>query len=99
MIKDRFYNDFREDAVTNIDLGFSNVNIINLYSLQSLNASFGFDYTSARNNKICFQATRFQPAINKEIKDTASFELNPLILLSFKDILRTGFLFRLFICI
>ena len=93
LIKDRFYNDFREDAVTNIDLGFSNVNIINLYSLQSLNASFGFDYTSARNNRYVFRPLGFN-LDQYEIKDTASFELNPLILLSFKDILRTGFLFR-----
>ncbi len=93
LIKDRFYHDFSEEAVTNIDLGFSNVNIINLYTVQSINASFGFDYTSVRNNRYVFRPLGFN-LDQYEIKDTTRFEQNPLILLSFQDILRTGFIFR-----
>ncbi len=93
LIRNKFYSNFKEEAVTNISLGLSAVNIINLYSVQSYNASFGFDYTSPRNARYVFRPLGFNLDLYS-IKDTARFEQNPLILLSFKDILGTGFLFR-----
>jgi outer membrane protein insertion porin family len=93
LIKDKFYQNFSEEASTNIGLGFSTLNIINFYSIRSFNASFGFDYTSPRNNRYVFRPLGFNLDLY-EIGDTSRFEQNPLILFSFKDILGTGFLFR-----
>lgn len=93
VIKDRFYRNFVEEASTNIGLGFNTANIINFYSLTSWNASFGFDYTSPRGNRYVFRPLGFNLDLY-EVKDTTRFQQNPLILLSFKDILGTGFLFR-----
>ncbi len=93
LLKDKFYTDFKEEATTNIGLGFSAINIINLYSVQTYNATFGFDYTSPRSNRYVFRPLGFN-LDRYSIKDTARFEQNPLILLSFKDILGTGFIFR-----
>ncbi len=93
IIKDKFYKNFVEEASTNIGLGFSSLNIINFYSLSSFNASFGFDYTSPKNNRYVFKPLGFNLDLY-EIKDTTRFAQNPLILLSFKDILGTGFIFR-----
>lgn len=93
IIKDRFYKNFVEEASTNIGLGFSVNNIINFYSLSSFNASFGFDYTSPKNNRYIFRPLGFNLDLY-DILDEARFEANPLIKLSFQDILGTGFLFR-----
>ncbi|MGB4957953.1 MAG: hypothetical protein WBO36_00690 [Saprospiraceae bacterium] len=93
IIKDKFYKNFVEEASTNIALGFSAINIIDFYSLSSFNASFGFDYTSPANNRYVFKPLGFN-LDQYQIKDTSRFEQNPLILLSFKDILGTGFIFR-----
>lgn len=93
LIKNKFYQNFKEEATTNIGLGFSATNLITLYSVQSFNASFGFDYTTIRNNRYVFRPLGFNLDLFS-IKDTTRFEQNPLILLSFKNILGTGFLFR-----
>lgn len=93
LIKDKFYKNFVEEASTNIGLGFSANNIINFYSLSSFNASFGFDYTSPKSNRYIFRPLGFNLDLY-EISDSSRFEANPLILLSFQDILGTGFLFR-----
>jgi len=93
LIKDKFYKNFVEESSTNIGLGFSALNIINFYSLSSFNASFGFDYTSPKGNRFVFRPLGFNLDLYS-IKDTARFAQNPLILLSFKDILGTGFVFR-----
>lgn len=91
LIKDKFYNGFKEEGVTNIDMGYNAVNIVNLYKVRSVNASFGFDYTSERNNRYVFRPL----GINLDLYELDTFRLqNPIILLSFKDILRTGFVFR-----
>jgi outer membrane protein insertion porin family len=93
IIRDKFYKNFVEEASTNIGLGFSALNIINFYSLSTFNASFGFDYTSPKGNRYVFKPLGFNLDLYS-IKDTTRFEQNPLILLSFKDILGTGFVFR-----
>lgn len=93
LIKEKFYKNFVEEASTNIGLGFSANNIINFYSLSSFNASFGFDYTSPKNNRYIFRPLGFNLDLY-EIKDSSRFAANPLILLAFQDILGTGFLFR-----
>jgi outer membrane protein assembly factor BamA len=91
IIKDQFYKNFREEATTNIGLGFNVNNIINFYSLNSVNASFGFDYTSPKNNRYIFRPLGFNLDLY-EIKDSTRFK--PQVLLAFQDILSTGFLFR-----
>ncbi len=93
IIKDKFYKNFLEEASTNIGLGFSALNIINYYSLSSFNASFGFDYTSPKSNRYVFRPLGFNLDLY-DIKDSSRFEQNPLIFLSFKDNLGTGFIFR-----
>ncbi len=91
IIKDQFYKNFREEATTNIGLGFNINNIINFYSLNSVNASFGFDYTSPKNNRYIFRPLGFNLDLY-EIRDSTRFQ--PQVLLAFQDILSTGFLFR-----
>lgn len=93
IIKDRFFNDFQDGCSTNIALGYNSNNIIDLYALSSFNASFGFDYTSPRNNRYIFRPLGFNLDLYN-IADTARFINNPLVLLSFRDNLGTGFLFR-----
>ena len=93
VIRDRFYNNFKEEASTNIGLGFNSLSILKFYSVNSFNASFGFDYTSPKNHRFVFRPLGFNLDLYN-ILDTARFEQNPLILLSFQDILGTGFLFR-----
>lgn len=93
IIKDKVYKNFVEESSTNIGLGFSAINIIKFYSLSSFNASFGFDYTSPKNNRYVFRPLGFNLDLYS-ISDTSRFVQNPLILLSFKNILGTGFLFR-----
>lgn len=93
IIKDKFYKNFVEEARTNIGLGFSLSNIVNFYTLNSYNASFGFDYTSPRNNRYVFRPLGFNLDLY-EILDTVRFQSQPLLRLSFQDILGTGFLFR-----
>jgi hypothetical protein len=91
MVKDKFYKNFKEEASTNIGLGFNINNIINFYSLNSVNASFGFDYTSPNNNRYIFRPLGFNLDLY-DIIDSSKF--NPQVLLGFQDILSTGFLFR-----
>lgn len=93
VIRDKFYKNFVEEASTNIGLGFSSNNIIQFYSVSSINASFGFDYSSPKNNRYIFKPLGFNLDLY-DIKDSSRFERNPLILLSFKNNLGTGFLFR-----
>lgn len=93
LIKDKFYQSFVEDANTNIGLGFSSLNIINFYSLSSYNATFGFDYTSVKGNRYIFKPLGFNLDLYA-ISDSTRFVDNPLIFLSFKDNLGTGFVFR-----
>ena len=93
IIKDKFFNDFKESCSTNIALGFSSNNIIDLYSLSSFNMTYGFDYTSPTNNRYIFRPLGFNLDLYT-INDTSRFARNPLVLLSFQDNLGTGFLFR-----
>ncbi len=93
VIRDKFYKSFVEEANTNIGLSFSSINIINFYSLSSYNASFGFDYTSTKGNRYIFRPLGFNLDIY-EVNDSTRFVDNPLIFLSFKDNLGTGFIFR-----
>jgi outer membrane protein insertion porin family len=91
IIKKKFYKSFVEDASTNIGLGFSANNIINFYSLSSFNASFGFDYTSPKNNRYIFKPLGFNLDLY-DIKDSSRFV--PTTLIQLQDVLSTGFLFR-----
>ena len=93
IIKDKFYNNFKENATTNVALGGNYLNIIDYYSLNSINLSFGFDYTSPKNNRYVFRPLGFN-LDQYDIKDSTRFDNNPLIFLSFKDNLSTGFFFR-----
>ncbi len=93
IIKDNFFLDFQESCSTNITLGFSSNNIINLYSLSSFNMTYGFDYTSPTNNRYIFRPLAFNLDLYT-IHDASRFARNPLVLLSFQDNLGTGFLFR-----
>ncbi len=93
VIRDKFYKSFVEEANTNIGLSFSSINIINFYSLSSYNASFGFDYTSVKGNRYIFRPLGFNLDLYA-INDSTRFVDNPLIFLSFKDNLGTGFIFR-----
>lgn len=93
IVKDKFYRDFKEECTTNIALGYTSNNIIDLYGLSSFNVNYGFDYTSPKNNRYIFRPLGFNLDLYT-IKDTARFANNPLVLLSFQNTLGTGFLFR-----
>jgi len=91
IIKNRFFTSFKEEATTNIDLGYNGLNIIRFYSVNSFNASFSFDYTSQKGNRYSFRPLGFN--FDKYTVDTTAIT-NELIRKSFKDVLSTGFLFR-----
>lgn len=93
IIKTKFFNSFKEDANTNIALGYSDNNIIDLYGITSFNASYGFDYVSPKNNRYVYRPLGFNLDLYKII-DEGRFAALPLVRLSFKDNLGTGFLFR-----
>lgn len=93
IIKDRFFRNFSEQASTNIGLGFSVNDIRDFFSIQSGNATFGFDYTSQKGNRYIFKPLGLNVDLY-DIKNMERFSNNPLILLSFQDILGTGFIFR-----
>ncbi|MBK9254311.1 MAG: BamA/TamA family outer membrane protein [Saprospiraceae bacterium] len=93
LVKKKFYNAFKDETTTNIALGYSANNIINFYSINSVNASFGFDYTAASGNRYIFRPLGFN-FDRYTIADSSRFQSNPLIFLQFRDILGTGFVFR-----
>jgi outer membrane protein assembly factor BamA len=93
LIRQRFYNAFRDETSTNISLGYSSNTIIQFYSINSINASFGFDYTAGSGNRYIFRPLGFN-FDRYNIADSSRFQFNPLIFLQFRDVLGTGFLFR-----
>lgn len=93
LIERKFFNAFRDETSTNIGLGYSSNTIINFYSINSINASFGFDYTASSGNRYIFRPLGFN-FDRYNISDSTRFQFNPLIFLQFRDILGTGFLFR-----
>ena len=93
LIREKFYNAFKDETTTNIGLGYSSNTIVNFYSINSINASFGFDYTAASGNRYIFRPLGFN-FDRYNISDSTRFQFNPLIFLQFRDILGTGFLFR-----
>jgi outer membrane protein insertion porin family len=95
VIKSKFYKNFTDEASTNIELGYSKLNIFNLYSVGSFNARYGYDYISTRGNRYAYRPLGFNLDIynlNNSIDNPLIN--NPLVQLSFKDNLGTGFLLR-----
>ncbi len=95
IIKDKFYKDFVEEANTNISLGFNINDIREFFLIRSGDASYGFDYTSPKGNRYLFKPLGINVDLYS-IADESRFNNNPLLLLSFQNILGTGFLFREF---
>lgn len=91
IIHNKFYTNFNEQAFTNISMGLSQNNILGFYRVQSYATSFGFDYTSPSNNRYVFRPLGFNLDLYN-IQDSSRF--NSRVLLSFKNIMATGFLFR-----
>lgn len=93
LINDKFYQNFKEQASTNIGLGFNINDIRDFFSIRSGNATFGFDYMSQKGNRYIFKPLGLNVDLY-DIKNEERFRNNPLILLSFQNILGTGFIFR-----
>ncbi|MBK8082010.1 MAG: BamA/TamA family outer membrane protein [Saprospiraceae bacterium] len=93
LIPDRFFNNFDSEAKTNISLGFTSLKFFNFYGFNSLNAAFGYEYTSPKGHRYIFRPM----GINFDqysILDTTEFLNLPIIFLQFRDVLGTGFFFR-----
>lgn len=93
IIPKKFFDPFKKEAVTDVQVGYNFFDIIDFYNIRSINASYGYEYNTLRGNRYIFKpfGVNFD-AYN--IIDSSRF--NPLTLLSFKDNLGTGFLFREF---
>lgn len=86
---------FKEESTTEIRLGYTYSNIINVYTLNSLNLSWGYDYQPNQHSRYRIKQlslnlldTKISPAFDTIIGS------QPLIRNSFVDNLSTGFLFR-----
>lgn len=93
LIPDRFYKNFDAEAKTNIALGFTSLNFFNFYGFNSLNAAFGYEYTSPKGHRYIFRPM----GVNFDqytILDTSQFSNLPIIFLQFRDVLGTGLFFR-----
>lgn len=93
LVPDRFYKNFDAEAKTNIALGFTSLNFFNFYGFNSLNAAFGYEYTSPKGHRYIFRPM----GVNFDqysILDTTQFSNLPIIFLQFRDVLGTGFFFR-----
>jgi outer membrane protein insertion porin family len=93
LIPDRFYRNFDSEAKTNISLGFTALKFFNFYGFNSLNAAFGYEYTSPKGHRYIFRPM----GVNFDqysILDTTEFLDLPIIFLQFRDVLGTGFFFR-----
>lgn len=93
IVPDRFYKNFDAEAKTNISLGFTSLKFFNFYEFNSLNAAFGYEYTSPKGHRYIFRPM----GINFDqysILDTSQFSDLPIIFLQFRDVLGTGLFFR-----
>lgn len=91
LIPDRFYKNFDDEAKTNISLGFTSLDFFNFYGFNSLNAAFGYEYSSPKGHKYIFRPM----GVNFDqysFLDTS--RILPIIFLQFRDVLGTGFFFR-----
>lgn len=96
IIKDDRVRSFKERSTTNIQFGYSYTKIINLYRLNSVNLSWGYDYRPSNRSQYLIRQlslnlldTQVDSVFQEEILDNNQFLEN-----SFVDNLSTGFLFR-----
>lgn len=86
---------FKESSNTNIRLGYSYTKIIDLYTLNSANLSWGYDYRP--NNRSRYLIRQLSLNLLNTTVDTLFEEIldnNQLLANSFVDNLSTGFIFR-----
>ena len=96
LLTDRSYNNLNLFTNTEIDFSLGITDIINAYSLNTLNASWAFNFQPDEYNRYIYTQmginvldTNIDPIFQQEILDQ-----NRLIDLSFKDYLFTGFLIK-----
>lgn len=96
LIKESSYNRFKDESTTELKLSYNFSNIINLYKLNSLNASWGYNYHPSPNVRYIFEQVGLNfssPETGTDFTDEV-LALHPLLARSFDKNLFTGFLFR-----
>jgi outer membrane protein insertion porin family len=95
IIPKKYFVPFTNEAVTDVQVGFNYFNILDFYNFRTINATYGYEYNTVKNNRYIFKPFGVNFDIYN-IVDSARFEGNPLGILAFRDNLGTGFLFREF---
>ncbi len=96
LLTDQSYNNLNLYGGTDIDFSFGTTNILNNYSLNTVNASWAYNFQPDENNRYIWTQiginvldTRIDSSFQANILDP-----NPLLEKSFSDYLFTGFFFR-----
>jgi outer membrane protein insertion porin family len=95
ILKNRYRKAFQDEGITNLNLGFNYINVLEFYTINSINASFGFRAPIAHNktlsiNQIGLSLNRFDLREQFEIIIGDS----PFVRNTFSDNLLTGFLLK-----
>jgi outer membrane protein assembly factor BamA len=93
IISEKYYRPFTKDATTDVQVGYNYLNILNFYNITSINGSYGYEYNTPKGNRYIFKPFGVNFDVYN-IEDSSRFVDNPRAVLSFKDNLGTGFLFR-----
>ncbi|HMT00147.1 MAG TPA: BamA/TamA family outer membrane protein [Saprospiraceae bacterium] len=95
LASDKLYGNFVKDAVTNLNLGFNLVNLRDLYSITTVNASLGYRFTDRISRSIIIDqiGITFNNYTIKSLFDSITIK-NPFIKRNFEDNFFTGLFFR-----
>ena len=95
LASDKLYQNFKKDAVTNLNLGANIVNLRDLYSIKTVNASLGYRFTDRISRSIIIDqiGITFNDYTTGKLFDTITLT-NPFIKRNFEDNFFTGLFFR-----
>ncbi|MBK8700245.1 MAG: BamA/TamA family outer membrane protein [Saprospiraceae bacterium] len=95
LASDKMYNNFERDAVTNLSMGVNIINFRDFYSINTVNASFGYRFTDKISRSIIIDQigiTFNNYSLKPLFLDITNN--NPFIVRNFEDNFFTGLFFR-----
>lgn len=95
LASDKLYDNFKKDAVTNLNVGANIVNLRDLYSIKTINASLGYRFNDRISRSIIIDqiGITFNDYTTGKLFDTITIK-NPFIKRNFEDNFFTGLFFR-----
>ncbi len=96
ILKDSYYQSIKEETTTQIGFGYNYQKIIENYDISRFNFSYGFRYKPNKQSQLDIRQIGLDYYIfdTTEKFDTTILKDNPLLRLSFEDVLLSGFLLR-----